>query len=163
MNKSRKINPLHIEKLKETVNASPNSELLGMKLVDLGSGYSIIEVDIESKHLNPFGSVHGGMYASLIDSAAYWAAYCNKDEDSGFTSLDLEVTNLAMAYSGKLIATATAIKEGKSIVLCEVTLTDQTGKIIAYGTSKLMTLQGRQSVSDILKSMDCPPLPIKFI
>lgn len=160
---SKNINPLHIEKLKEVVNQSPYSELLGMKLVDLGPGFSIIELDITSKHLNPFGSVHGGCYASIIDSAAYWAAYCNKDEDSGFTSLDLEVTNLAMAYSGKLIATATAIKEGRSIVLCEVTLTDQTGKIIAYGTSKLLSLHGRQSVSDILKSMDCEPLPVKFI
>ncbi len=160
---NKKINPLHIEKLKETINLSPYSALLGMKLVDLGSGFSVMEVDIESKHLNPFGSVHGGMYASIIDSAAYWAAYCNKDEDSGFTSLDLSVTNLAMAYSGKLIATATAIKEGRSIVLCEVTLTDGNGKLIAYGTSKLMTLQGRQSVSDILKLMDCPPLPVKFI
>lgn len=159
----RQINPLHIEKLKEVVNQSPYSLLLNMKLVDLGPGFSIIEMDIDSKHLNPFGSVHGGCYASLIDSAAYWAAYCNKDEDSGFTSLDLEVTNLAMAYSGKLIATATAIKEGRSIVLCEVTMTNETGKIIAYGTSKLLSLQGRQSVSDILKSMDCDPLPVKFI
>lgn len=159
----KKINPLHIEKLKEVVNKSPYSELLGMELIDLGPGFSIIEINVETKHLNPFGSVHGGCYASIIDAAAYWAAYCNKDEDSGFTSLDLEVTNLAMAYSGKLIATATAIKEGKSIVLCEVTLTNETGKIIAYGVSKLMTLQGRQSVSDILKSMDCDPLPVKFI
>ncbi|MBQ8541652.1 MAG: PaaI family thioesterase [Clostridia bacterium] len=159
----KKINPLHIEKLKDVVNQSPYSVLLNMKLVDLGPGFSIIEMDIEPKHLNPFGSVHGGCYASLIDSAAYWAAYCNKDEDSGFTSLDLEVTNLAMAYSGKLIATATAIKEGRSIVLCEVTMTDETGKIIAYGTSKLLSLHGRQSVSDILKSMDCEPLPVKFI
>lgn len=159
----KKINPLHIEKLKEVVNQSPYSELLSMKLVDLGPGFSIIEVDIEPKHLNPFGSVHGGMYASIIDSAAYWAAYCNKAEDSGFTSLDLSVTNLAMAYSGRLTATATAIKEGRSVVLCEVTLTDQTGRIIAYGTSKLLSLQGRQSVSDILKSMDCDPLPVKFL
>ena len=159
----KKINPLHIEKLKEVVNQSPYSALLNMKLVDLGPGFSIIEIDIDTKHLNPFGSVHGGCYASLIDSAAYWAAYSNKDEDSGFTSLDLEVTNLAMAYSGKLIATATAIKEGRSIVLCEVTMTDEQGKIIAYGTSKLLSLHGRQSVSDILKSMDCDPLPVKFI
>lgn len=163
MVKDKKINPLHIEKLKEVVNLSPYSELLSMKLIDLGPGFSIIEMDIEPKHLNPFGSVHGGCYASIIDSAAYWAAYCNKEEDSGFTSLDLEVTNLAMAYSGKLTATATAIKEGRSIVLCEVTLTDENGKIVAHGISKLLSLQGRQSVSDILKSMDCDPLPVKFL
>ena len=163
MHTEKRLNPLHIEKLKQVVNQSPYSLLLGMKLVDLGPGFSIIELDISSMHLNPFGSVHGGCYASIIDSAAYWAAYSNKDEESGFTSLDLSVTNLAMAYSGKLTATATAIKEGRSVVLCEVTLTDENGKIIAYGTSKLLTLQGRQSVSDILKSMDCDPLPVKFL
>ena len=161
--KQRQLNPMHLEALTEMVNNSPYFSLLGIRIVELKHGYARVEIDSEHKHLNPFGSIHGGVYASVIDTAAYWAAYCGQDEDAGFTSLDLSVTNLSMASSGKLTANATCIKEGRSICLCEATVTDEAGNIIAHGTSKLMVLHGRQSVADAIMAMGHPPLPKKFL
>ena len=74
--KGRKVNPEHIEKLKELVNQSPFWSHMDMKLVDIAPGYARMEMVIDkTKHYNPFGSVHGGVNAALIDSATYWAAY----------------------------------------------------------------------------------------
>jgi len=44
-----------------------------MQVKDLGKGYSQVGMDVGNEHLNPFGGLHGGAYASAIDTAAYWA------------------------------------------------------------------------------------------
>ena len=148
----------------QLTNSCPYYRLLGMRIVDLGSGWSKVELDVDmQKHTNPFGSVHGGAYASLIDVAAYWAAYSDQAEDAGMTSLDLAVTNLSMCRGGKLTAHGKAVKEGRSVCLSEVTITDETGKLIAHGTSKLLMLNGRQSAADVLRRAGCSEVPPKFI
>ena len=66
-----KVNPKHLEAIMKAVNASPYFSLLGIKITELASRTATVELEVEKKHLNPFGSVHGGVYASLIDTAAY--------------------------------------------------------------------------------------------
>ena len=164
MESRKKVNPQHIEKLMELVNHSPYFSLLGIKLVDISPGYARVELDIDkNKHHNPFGSVHGGVNASLIDTATYWAAYYHQPEDAGFTTLDVSVTDLAMAKEGKLTVHATAIKEGRSVCLCEAVVKDDNDRVVAHGTSKLLVLNGRQTIDHALKNMGYDALPPKFI
>ncbi len=157
------VNPKHIEQLLTLINASPYFKLLNIEVCELKKGYSKIIVRLEEKHLNPFGTLHGGVYASAIDTAAYWAAYCELDEDAGFTSVDVSVNNLSMASGGMIIAEGRSVKVGRSICLCEATATDENGRLLAHGTSKLMLLNGRQSVSEAVRAMGGEPLVKKFI
>ncbi len=159
----RELNPAHVERLKELVNNSPLIKLLDMQLTDLGPGRATVELHASEQHWNPFASVHGGVYAALIDTAAYWAAYAYQEEDAGYTSLDLNVTNLRMALSGTLTAEARAIKEGRSICLTDVLVTDEQGKLVAHGTSKLIILEDKQSLSNAVPAMGHAPLPPKFL
>lgn len=164
MEQKKKVNPQHIEQLMALVNDSPYFTLLGIKLKEICPGYAKVELDIDkNKHYNPFGSVHGGVNASLIDTATYWAAYYHQPEDAGFTTLDVSVTNLAMAKEGKLTVHATAIKEGRSVCLCEAVVKDENDRVVAHGTSKLLVLQGRQTIAHALESMGYDKLPEKFI
>ncbi len=157
------INPEHIVELLTLINNGPYFYLLGMRVVELAPGHSKVELDLDRKHLNPFGAIHGGVYSSLIDTAAYWAAYCELDEGDGYTSLDVSVSNLAMAKTGKLIACGASIKIGRSICLCEATVKDCGGATLAHGTSKLMILDGKQSIDQATKAMGHPVLPPKFV
>lgn len=159
----RKLNPEHLQRIMQMTNSSPYYQLLGIRLVELDNGYARMEMQAEHKHMNPFGSVHGGAYASMIDCATYWAAYCDQDEDAGYTTLDISVTDLAMSRGGKLTVNARAIKEGRSICLCEARVTDEDGRIVSYGTSKLLILKGRQSIADAVKSLGIEELPPKFL
>ena len=160
---TKRINPEHLRQVIEMTNNCSYYQLLGMQIVELGSGYSRVEMQAGQKHHNPFGSVHGGCYASLIDCATYWAAYCDQDEDAGYTTLDLSVSDLSMSRSGKLTVEATAIKEGRSVCLCEAKITDEGGRIIAFGTSKLMILHGKQGIADAMRALGYTNLPPKFI
>ena len=159
----KKLNPEHIKAILELINQAPYFRLLSMEVKKLDFGYSRVEVDIETKHLNPFGGLHGGVYASIIDTAAYWAVYCELEEDAGLISLDLKVDDLSTAKDGKLIVEGKRIKLGRSICLSEATVTDSQGKLLAHGTSKQMVTTGLQSINQAVTAMGYQSLPPKFL
>jgi len=159
----RKINPEHIKALKELMNRGPFYRLLSMELCEVEMGFSRVEVNLQNEHLNPFGIVHGGAYSSMIDTAAFWSAYCELDEGVGLTTIDLSVNFLSMADAGFVVVERRSIKVGRSICLTEAYARDANGKLLAQGTSKLMVLQGKQSVDNAIEAMGYGALPPKFL
>jgi uncharacterized protein (TIGR00369 family) len=158
-----KLNHRHVEAVLSAINQGPYFKLLSMTVVELGMGYSIVEVEMGNKHLNPFGGVHGGLYASAIDTAAYWAVYCELDEDMGFTSIDLKVDYLVPAKEDKLIVKGRSIKIGRTICLAEATVFNEQNKCIAHGTSKMMVMSGFQTIKEAIDSISAQEPPPKFI
>jgi len=160
---ARKLNPEHVEAVINLINRGPYFQLLSMVVRDIGPGYSLVEANMEGKHLNPFGGIHGGVYSSLIDTAAYWAVYCELDENVGLISLDLKVDNLAPVKEGKLIVKGRRIKIGRNVCLAEAMVTNEEGKPLAHGTSKQMITRGLQTIEQAVIAMGSKPLPPKFI
>jgi len=156
------LNPLHIQTIIGLINESSYFNLLSMIVRDIGTGYSKLEITIDEKHLNPFGGIHGGVYSSLIDSAAYWAVYCDLPEDRGLISVDLTVNNLAAVKSGALLVEGKRIKCGKSICLAEARISDENGKLISHGISKMMILKEKQTIEHILSRTGMNRIPEKF-
>ncbi|MEI7451236.1 MAG: PaaI family thioesterase [Desulfomonile sp.] len=136
----REMNPLYVETLIHGTNKCPYFTLLSMKLLQFDIGRSLLQIDVQDKHLQPFGMVHGGVFSSIIDAAAFWAVYPDVDENSGLTSVDLKLNYLAPSSRGKLIATGRRIKLGKTLGLGEAEVTDENGRILAHGTSTLIIL-----------------------
>ena len=159
----QKLNPEHIKAVIDLCNQGPYFRLLSMEVRELGKGYCKVEVNLENKHLNPFGGVHGGVYSSLIDTAAYWAVYCDVEENTGLISLDIKVDNLAPIKEGHLVVEGKRIKAGRSICLAEAVITDSQGKQLAHGTSKQMVTPGLQTIEQAVLAMGYKSLPPKFI
>lgn len=157
------LNPDHIKAVLDLINQGPYFRLLSMKVSGMGKGFAKVEMDIENKHLNPFGGVHGGVYSSLIDTAAYWAVYCDIEENAGLISLDVKVDNLALVKEGHLVVEGKRIKAGKSICIADAAVIDSEGKYLAYGTSKQMVIPGLQTIAQAVSAMGYEPLPPKFI
>ena len=158
-----KLNPAHVKAVIEAINKGPFFKHLSMTVKDLDVGSCLVELDIGDEHLNPFGSLHGGVYAAAIDTAAYWAAYCEVDENVGMISIDLKVDYLAAFNSGRLITKGRSIKIGKTMCLAEAGVFDENDKWLAHGISKMMVtkeMQTMQKVTDLLKDQGLPP---KFV
>ncbi len=153
----KELNPAYLDHVNRLVNSSPYFQLLSMKLVEAGLGFSLLEIDLAQKHLQPFGFVHGGVFASIIDAASFWSIFHEiEDPNAGATTVDLKLNYLAPATSGKLIANGRRIKLGKTLGYAEASVTDQTGRLLAHGTSTLMILPENSLVTD-------SSLPSKFI
>ncbi len=151
-----KINPQHVHEVSRLINTSPYFDLLSMQVVEIASGFSRLEIDLARKHLQPFGYVHGGVFASIIDAAAFWAAYCDvEDPQADLVSIDLSLNFLGPAQTGKLIAIGQQIKQGKTLAYAQAEVRDTNDKLLAHGTSTLLRIE-RKLVTD-------RPLPPKFL
>lgn len=161
--KLRELNPAHVETLISAINQGPYLSLLSMTVKELDFGFCLMEVDIENKHYHPFGGVHGGVYCSAIDTAAFWSAYAELEETTGMITLDVNVNLLAPVINSKLIIRGRSIKVGKTICTTEATATTQTGKIVATGTSKLLVSEELPAIPQALTNFSGHSLPPKFL
>ena len=152
----KRVNPAYLQAVAKKVNGSPFFTLISMHITNLEWGESRLEIAVEEKHFQPFGMVHGGVYASVVDAAAFWAVYPQVDDDAGITTVELKLNYLAPISSGSLIAKGKSIKVGKSICLAEATVEDETGKLLAHGTETMMVLKD-------LKIQGHEELPPKFL
>jgi len=152
----RKLNPAYVQAVRETVSDSPFFRHLSMTIREMDIGCAIVDLDVDTEHLQAFGYVHVGVYASAIDTAAFWSAFCELEEGTGITTVDLKVNYLAPVKTGKLTAEGKRIKMGKTLGLAEATVKDAQGRVVAHGTSTLIVLPGFGLAGG-------PALPPKFL
>jgi len=134
------LNPRYTEALAMLVNRCPFFSLLSMEIKDLQWGTSLLEVKLEEKHLQPFGMVHGGAIASVVDAAAFWAVFPQVEKGMGLTTVEMKLNYLAPAQKGKLVAQGRCIKMGRTLVLGETYVRNGEGALVAHGTATMMVV-----------------------
>ena len=140
---ARLFNPQYRDRLFAVINNAPFVRHMGMRLTDLEWGLARVELTAEEFRLQPYGVVHGGNIATLIDTATFWACFLAMDsDDDGLTSVDLKLNYLAPARVEALHCTGTLIKAGKTLSYAEAKVFTGDNRLIAHGTSTLMRLPG---------------------
>lgn len=104
--------------------------LVGAPAPDSKDGTARLEVDVDERHLNPAGTVHGGLLATLVDSAMGAAVRSAVDEEVPATS-QLTLTYLRPGSPGRLVVTAEVRKRGSSLTVCEAGV-EQDGKPLVH-------------------------------
>lgn len=156
------LNPEHLKSVIDIINKGPFLGHMSMMVTELGVGYSKVVAEIGRKHMNPFGGLHGGVYASVIDTAAYWSAYCDLPENQGLVSIDIKVDFLAPVFDQTVIVEGKRVKSGKTIYLAEAQMLNENGKLVAHGTSKLMVVHNKQTINEVIEFVSADRLPSKF-
>jgi uncharacterized protein (TIGR00369 family) len=136
-------NPEYIRELIGIVNTSPFPDHMSMRLSAIELDKAVIELRTGPCHLQPYGIVHGGVLATLVDTATFWAVYMRIPEESGLVNIDLKLNYLRPVESGLLIAEGRAIRSGNSISYAETNVLNEKRELVAHGTSTLMTLPGK--------------------
>ena len=136
-------NPDFVRELIRIVNTSPYPRHMHMRLAAIDMDRARIELDLATCHLQPYGIVHGGVLATLIDTATFWAAFMRIPADAGLVNIDLKLNYLKPVIDGRLSAEGRTIQSGRTISYAEATVTDAAGAVVAHGTSTLMTLPGK--------------------
>lgn len=160
----KKFNPAHAKAIMELLAKSPFYDLIDMNMVAIEEGYARVDLEITKRHHNPFGSIHGGVFASLFDVTTYWAQYANAPLDRGYVTLDLLVNDLHTTHLGRVTCEARAVNESHHVFLSEGTIKTEDGTLLATGTSKLYCSAEIPPVEDVLKKLDPTiVLPPKYI
>jgi uncharacterized protein (TIGR00369 family) len=137
----RRLNPEYLKAVFEQVNTCPYFTLLSMQIKDLHWGHSKLEVVVQEKHLQPFGNVHGGVFSSLVDAAAFWAVHTQIDDGVGMATVEMKLNYLAPAAKGYMIAKGRGIRVGKTLCLGEAAIENEAGSLLAHGTATMMILK----------------------
>ncbi|MFE0512947.1 PaaI family thioesterase [Streptomyces sp. NPDC058964] len=122
--------------------APPITATLDFTLDEVEEGRVVFSLLPGEEHYNPIGSVHGGVYATLLDSAAGCAVHSTLPPGVGYTSLDLTVKFLKRVTvdTGRVRAIGTVISRGRRTALAEATLVDAQDRLLAHATSSCMLI-----------------------
>ena len=110
-------------------------DTLGARMTEWSADRATIEVDVSDVHLNGIDIVHGGVMASLIDTAAAHAAiYCPvPGHIRQAMTVSLNVNLVGNVKTGTLVASARIRKAGKTIFVSACDVHDQDGILLATG------------------------------
>jgi uncharacterized protein (TIGR00369 family) len=116
---------------------------LGLAVVEAGNGRAVVEGTPDTSHCNPFGVVHGGYTATLLDNAIGVAVHTAARDGLGFTTLELKVSYLraVLPGSGTVRGEATVTSIGRRVAFAEARLTDQQGRLCATASSTLISVE----------------------
>lgn len=127
-----------------TIPPSPIALLMNMSIAEVDEGRIVFSAEPEEYHYNPIGTVHGGLAATLLDSAMACAIHTTLPAGTGYTTLEIKVNYLRpmTRQTGIVYCEGKVIHVGGRVATSEGRLTDATGKLYAHGTTTCMIMRG---------------------
>lgn len=120
----------------------PIGDLMDFSLVEVGEGRAVFVIDPAEFHYNPIGVVHGGVAATLLDSAMGCAIHSMLPRGTGYTTLEIKVNFVRALTSttGPVRSEGTVVHMGKRTATAEGRIVDRDGKLYAHATTTCIVL-----------------------
>ena len=132
---SGEIKPADIERAAASLRKNLFAQLIGMKLIDLKPQQATIEIEMRDDLRQPHGILHGGVTATLIDTAMAYAVITCLAPDEKASTVDLSVHYLRPHVEGAFSCTAKIVRAGKRILTVSADVFSANGKQIATALS----------------------------
>jgi uncharacterized protein (TIGR00369 family) len=131
----------------------PIATLLGFDLVEVDEGRVVFTAVPGPEHYNPIGMVHGGLAATLIDSAAGCAVHTTLPVGTGYTTTDVQVRFVRPITrdTGRIECIGEVVHRGRTLVTAEARVVAGE-RLLAHGTASLLILP-----SDARTGSTAPP------
>jgi len=117
------------------VNNLPLGQMLGMKLTELRPDEAVFTMEMRDDLRQPSGVMHGGVTASLIDTAMAFAVRTRLDRSEATATIDLTIHYLRPVTEGKVTCIAKLVRAGKRIFTVSAEVQNAEGKLIATALS----------------------------
>jgi len=122
---------------------------LGASLTRVAPGEVTITLPMREALAQQHGSMHAGALASVLDSAAGYAAYSLMPADAGVVSVDFKINLLEPAVGDRIEARGRVVRAGRTLSACTAeawAMTAEGEKLVATLQGTMMCLQGRGRV-----------------
>ena len=120
-----------------TLPLNTMAETLGYDVTEVVKGRAVVTCKPDKTHLNPFGTVHGGLAATLLDTCMGLAVLSSLDKGATQTTLEFK-TSLVRAITpetGLIKAEGIVLSCGRRVGTAEGRVTDRQGRLLAHGTT----------------------------
>lgn len=119
------------------------AQILGYDVTEVTSGRVVVTLEPNGTHLNPAGTVHGGLAATLLDSCMGLAIQSTLERGVGQTTVEFKISLVRpiTVETGPIKAEGVVLNCGRRIGTAEGRITDQKGKLLAHGTTTCLIFQ----------------------
>ncbi len=125
----------HLEIARSVLHNNEFAKMIGMKLVEMKPDEATIELEMRDQLRQPHGLLHGGVTATLIDTAMAFAVITVLTREEKASTVDLNVHYLRPHLDGKISCTAKVVKAGKRLLTVSAEVINEQGKLIATALS----------------------------
>jgi uncharacterized protein (TIGR00369 family) len=116
---------------------------LGYDVSEAEGGRVVVTLVPDDTHLNPSGTVHGGLAATLLDSAMGLAIWSTLEKGFGQTTLEFKISLIRPITPGMGVirAEGTVLNRGRRVGTAEGRITDERGRLLAHGTTTCLIFE----------------------
>lgn len=134
-----------------TLPLNTMAETLGYDVTEVASGRSIVTATPNGAHLNPSGTVHGGLAATLLDTCMGLAIRSTLERGVSSTTLEFKISLLRpiTPETGLIRAEGRVLNCGRRIGTAEGRITDRQGRLLAHGTTTCLIFKAELHVSPV--------------
>jgi uncharacterized protein (TIGR00369 family) len=125
----------------------PVATLVGFELLSVEKNRTRFRLQAGQRHLNPMGTLHGGILCDLADAAMGTAMATTLEAGQSYTTLELSINFLKPIRSGMLTAEGRVVKRGRRVGLTECDVLDEKGSLVARAKSTCLVLEGGDAES----------------
>ena len=120
-----------------TLPLNTMAETLGYDVSEAASGRVVVTAVPDRGHLNPAGTVHGGLAATMLDSCMGLAIHSTLEKSVGSTTLEFKISLLRpiTPETGSIKAEGVVLSCGRRVGTAEGRITDRQGRLLAHGTT----------------------------
>jgi uncharacterized protein (TIGR00369 family) len=117
---------------------------LGYDIVEAENGRVVVTAEPTADHLNPAGTVHGGLAATMLDSCMGLAILSMLEKGSGSTTLEFKISFVRPITpdTGLIRAEGTVLNRGRRIGIAEGRVVDGKGRLLVHGTTTCLIFDG---------------------
>jgi uncharacterized protein (TIGR00369 family) len=119
--------------LTRAMESAPYYQLLQISLEQIDMGFARFRMPFRRELTQAYGVVHGGAIASLADTAVAFALMTLIHPGERVTTAESKINFFAAVTSGEMIGEARAVYTGKRLVVADMEVKSETGKLIAKG------------------------------
>ncbi|HEV3161519.1 MAG TPA: PaaI family thioesterase [Xanthobacteraceae bacterium] len=126
-----------------TLPLNTMAETLGYDVSEAANGRVVVTAVPDATHLNPAGTVHGGLAATMLDSCMSLAIHSTLEKGVGSTTLEFKISLVRpiTPETGPIKAEGVVLSCGRRVGTAEGRITDQQGRLLAHGTTTCLIFQ----------------------
>src|SRR2546421_9125351 len=128
------------ERIREAFRRVPFAHHLGIELGEMKRGEAILHFEVRDELRRNNGFVHGGVIASLADTAAAFAILTMLETEETTTTVDMTIHYLRPLLNGQATARARVLRAGRRIITTSVDVFDETKRVAATAITSFIKL-----------------------
>jgi len=134
------LTPEKEERIREAFRGVPFAHHLGIELGEMKRGEAILHLEVRDELRRNNGFVHGGVIASLADTAAAFAILTMLETEETTTTVDMTIHYLRPLLKGQATARARVLRAGRRIITTSVDVFDETKRVAATAITSFIKL-----------------------